>query len=813
MLSWDWVSDGKHASPLLQNLEVGASTDEALEGCMLHLESKNMSPFLEKVRQKEACGHFAISLYSELAQVHKQAITPFIPRIMASIVRSLSFSNGGSHMHAACARVMGSVARYTIDSTKPPHLNHEILFNLCSPLLAVLCGKLEPARLGAAVCLQALVESENWRFAQADLQSILCDKVSCALSQTASPDEALLRLTKSLIKYSRNAALGHTYEWLRVALQLLQTDLGRCGSILQQHIAATQLITSILKIADTEDILNLADAEKLYSDLQMATETMETCRLDVVPGLHTELAEALQAMRRLASGKSSISQHDSVAGDAGSCQQSCHLRHAKSCAQEKCCLVNEDLQISNSLTSGTLSTSSSIVAKSSVGLNQSALYCLKQMKEKYMHGSFASVVSPKIKESAQAIVARQACSDASTLPKVSSDNPNCLHALPKGIAPMCKAVNEDMSSLDSLKYSADLGTHMCIDTIGKRLPGKNCNADNSQNQSEIECTCSIEFVRREGSVRSRNVHEMDSKSVSEKDDKMSVECDESFLDGETIPISSSHDHETVCTNDSNVKPNRLADDVLCNGCTDLLLTPDSNNVAATSTSMGNNSLIKVVKSQVLMDNFGFTTPRRLLHVLQSAGKVDMQDGMDACQNHISATHFETSIDTPISSCCTMEDLDPSAGKDSKQSLHCRGQGFHRGLNGCDQFSLQLENCEIQAHGEGWDSLEGCSDENVLQTAGKKGNVESEGAIQQSSGLHCSDETENHTKFKAKMKIEGGSGKIKKGQITIPKKDRTKEMLMGACIGVVFTVAMLVFGLLLIGLINYSTNDLQVLVPT
>ncbi|KAI5057096.1 hypothetical protein GOP47_0027111 [Adiantum capillus-veneris] len=230
---------------------------ESLDSCVQNLDMRSMPQFLDQVsdeRENEASRHFAISLYAELARMHKQAVIPFIPRMMASIVRSLPFSADSQQLHEACSKVVTSVAR------------------------------LESAAAGAAICLQALVESEKWKFAPSDLQKIICTKATAALVEQGTQAVIFLHLVKSLAKFCKEASKEHVAEWLGVGLQVLQRDTAQW----QKRLAAAQLITIILKTAD---------ADNLGIDLPSIVKILEVCMLDKVTVVQTAVAEAFDTAK------------------------------------------------------------------------------------------------------------------------------------------------------------------------------------------------------------------------------------------------------------------------------------------------------------------------------------------------------------------------------------------------------------------------------------------------------------------------------------------------------------------------------------
>lgn len=83
---------------------------------------------------------YAISLYEEVARVHGKLIIPHIPRVMISIIRSLTASGSLPQLQQSCAKVVAAIARYTIDFKTSPEEAEDIIRELCDPLTEALAG-------------------------------------------------------------------------------------------------------------------------------------------------------------------------------------------------------------------------------------------------------------------------------------------------------------------------------------------------------------------------------------------------------------------------------------------------------------------------------------------------------------------------------------------------------------------------------------------------------------------------------------------------------------------------------------------------
>eukprot|EP00249_Psilotum_nudum_P024066 c29079_g1_i1 orf=338-2992(-) len=290
---------------------------KALKGYVELLDSKTMPSFLDQVsdaKENEASRPHAISLFVDVARVHRMSVVPFLPRIMCALVGSLSASAGSRQLQQACSNVVASVAKYTVDSTVSSSQNGEILRALCDPLLAVLCSKLEPLASGAALCLRALVESEKWKFAPVELVDKLCFRVSAALGEKCTQTVAHMQLARSLAKFNTDEMQNYTAKILRSGAGILRT----AGASWQCRVSAAQLLSSMFMAADEET---------LSSELGRTSEALQSCRFDSVQLVRSAVSDALNTAKSLGSEKeliqindgegSVVSSRDSDAGKRG----------------------------------------------------------------------------------------------------------------------------------------------------------------------------------------------------------------------------------------------------------------------------------------------------------------------------------------------------------------------------------------------------------------------------------------------------------------------------------------------------------------
>ncbi len=94
---------------------------------------------------KEAGGggsrSYAISLYEEVARVHGKLIISQLPRVMATVMRSLSASGSSpQQLHQACAKVVSALVRYSIDSNTSMAEAEEVVRVVGNPLVEAIAG-------------------------------------------------------------------------------------------------------------------------------------------------------------------------------------------------------------------------------------------------------------------------------------------------------------------------------------------------------------------------------------------------------------------------------------------------------------------------------------------------------------------------------------------------------------------------------------------------------------------------------------------------------------------------------------------------
>ncbi|XP_062004081.1 protein SINE1 [Rosa rugosa] len=295
---------GRNLAPVLQreleNLHKDAdsrrSAMKALKSYVKDLDSKAIPMFLAQVSQSKDSGPLngecTISLYEVLARVHGVKIVPLINSIMATIIKTLTSSAGSFPLQQACSKVVPAIARYGVDPTTPEDKKRHIIHSLCNPLADSLLGSQDSLTSGAALCLKALVDSDNWRFASDEMVNKVCQNVSGALEEKSTQSNAHMGLVMSLAK--RNAIIVEPYARLLIhaGLQILNNGLIEGNS--QKRLEAIQMVNFLMKCLDPWSIL---------SELDLVIEEMDKSQSDQMAYVGGAAFEALQTARRIAADK------------------------------------------------------------------------------------------------------------------------------------------------------------------------------------------------------------------------------------------------------------------------------------------------------------------------------------------------------------------------------------------------------------------------------------------------------------------------------------------------------------------------------
>ncbi|XP_039044481.1 protein SINE1-like [Hibiscus syriacus] len=297
---------GRNLSPILRqelaNLDKDAhsrkSAMKALKSYVKDLDSKAIPVFLAKVSETKetgsVSGEYTISLYEVLARVHGVKIVPQIGSIMSTIVKTLASSAGSFPLQQACSKVVPAIAKYGIDPSSPEDEKRHIIDSLCNPLSESVLSSQESLSSGAALCLKALVESDNWRFASDEMVNKVCQSVTGALEEKSSQMNAHMGLVMALAKC--NALIVEAYARLLIKSGLRISNAGITEGNSQKRFSAIQMINFLMK--------NL-DPWSLFSEVESIVEEMEKCQSDPMAYVKGAAYEALQTAKKIAEGSNS----------------------------------------------------------------------------------------------------------------------------------------------------------------------------------------------------------------------------------------------------------------------------------------------------------------------------------------------------------------------------------------------------------------------------------------------------------------------------------------------------------------------------
>ncbi|KAI5443702.1 protein SINE1 [Lathyrus oleraceus] len=297
---------GRNLSPVLQreleNLDKDAdsrkSAMRALKSYVKDLDFRTIPIFLAQVSETKETGtlsgEFTISLYEVLARVHGVKIVPMIESIMQSIIQTLASSAGSFPLQQACSKVVPAVARYGIDPTMPEDKKKNIIRSICKPLSDSLTSSQESLSCGAALCLKALVDSDNWRYASNEMVNNVCQNVAAALDGKSTQTNSHMGLVMSLAK--RNSLIVEAYARLLIhsGLQILNVGGELSDGNSQKRFAAIQMVNYLMKCLDPRSI---------FSEVEQVIEEMEQCQFDKMAFIKGAALEALQTAKKVATDK------------------------------------------------------------------------------------------------------------------------------------------------------------------------------------------------------------------------------------------------------------------------------------------------------------------------------------------------------------------------------------------------------------------------------------------------------------------------------------------------------------------------------
>ncbi|KAL4578254.1 hypothetical protein LXL04_014374 [Taraxacum kok-saghyz] len=297
---------GRNLSPVvkqeLENLDKDPgsrkSAMKALQSYVKDLDSKAIPIFLAQVSETNetgsTSGEYTISLYEALARVHGTKIVPQIDNIMSTIIKTLKSSVTSFALHQACSKVVPAIARYGIDPTTPDDKKRRIIHSLCKPLSDSLLANQESLSSGSALCLTALVDSDNWRFASTEMVNEVCQRVTGALQKPMQTHNSHMGLVMALAKH--NGLVVEAYARLLIWSGIMILNTGASEGNSQKRLVAIQMINYLMKCLDYKCIM---------SELNFVIEEMEKCEGDQMAFVKGAAFEAIETAKRILTEKGS----------------------------------------------------------------------------------------------------------------------------------------------------------------------------------------------------------------------------------------------------------------------------------------------------------------------------------------------------------------------------------------------------------------------------------------------------------------------------------------------------------------------------
>ncbi|KAL7615483.1 hypothetical protein Lser_V15G02321 [Lactuca serriola] len=290
---------GRSLSPVLrrelENLDKDAasrkSAMKALKSYVKDLDSKAIPIFLAQVSETKetgtTSGEYTISLYEVLARVHGTKIVPQIDNIMSTIIKTLTSTASSFALHQACAKVVPAIARYGMDPTTNDNKKREIIRSLFKPLSDSLLSSHENLSSGSALCLKALVDSDNWRFSTSEMVNEVCQRVAAALEKGKMVNSHM-GLVMALAKH--NGLIVEAYARLLIQSGIGILNMGVKEGNSQKRLSAIQMVNFLMRSLDYKCVM---------SELPFVIEEMEKRQNDQMAYVKGAAFEAIQTAKRI----------------------------------------------------------------------------------------------------------------------------------------------------------------------------------------------------------------------------------------------------------------------------------------------------------------------------------------------------------------------------------------------------------------------------------------------------------------------------------------------------------------------------------
>ncbi|KAL8259827.1 hypothetical protein R6Q59_027780 [Mikania micrantha] len=256
---------------------------KALKSHVKDLDSKAISIFLAQISETKhtrlTSVEYTVTIFEDIARFHGTLIVPHIDNIMLTIIKTLSYSIDPF----ACSKVVSAIARYGIDPMTYDAKKQEIMHSLCKPLSDSLLARQENVSYGAALCLHALVESDNWQFCSSQMVNEVCQRVTVGLEKPVQGDSHM-GLVMALVKRNGLVVEGYSRLLVRAGVKILSMD--DC----QKRLLAIQMVKSLIRDLDFKSIV---------SELTFVIEEFQKLQNDQMTDVKEAAFEAVQTAKRM----------------------------------------------------------------------------------------------------------------------------------------------------------------------------------------------------------------------------------------------------------------------------------------------------------------------------------------------------------------------------------------------------------------------------------------------------------------------------------------------------------------------------------
>ncbi|GLJ20494.1 hypothetical protein SUGI_0373020 [Cryptomeria japonica] len=247
-----------------------------------------------------------ISSYEVMAREHGKLIIPHISEIMRNVLKVLSSDAPSLALQQECVKVVLALARYAIEPSSFERNRERVIRDLASPLLEVLLGNVRSLAEGAAMCLQALVNTEVWKFAPDKVVNEICLRVTAALEEKETQTTDHMKLVCSLAEHNSFILEAYGGSLLGAAHDILSISNS------QLRLNAILMINALLKNVN---------AYMIDSEIPFTITNMERFTIDRIPSIKDAATETLQIAKEIVSEEGMDVGHETFSSEVGNANE------------------------------------------------------------------------------------------------------------------------------------------------------------------------------------------------------------------------------------------------------------------------------------------------------------------------------------------------------------------------------------------------------------------------------------------------------------------------------------------------------------